>query len=65
MESADKQFMTPKELSNYLGVSLRKAYRYAENNQIKHFKTQEKGSILRFYVSDVKRFVEENTINNT
>jgi len=55
----DKQFLTPKELKDILGISLPTMYRLIDSRKIPVFKI---GNSLRFFRDDIIAYLESHRI---
>jgi excisionase family DNA binding protein len=55
----EKQFLSPKELKDVLGISLPTVYRLIDSRKIPVFKI---GNSLRFFRDDIIAYLESNRI---
>jgi excisionase family DNA binding protein len=56
----EKQFLTPKELKDILGISLPTVYRLIDSRKIPYYKI---GNSLRFFRDDIIKYLESNRID--
>ena len=56
----EKQFLSPKELKDVLGISLPTVYRLIDSRKIPVFKI---GNSLRFFRDDIITYLESNRID--
>lgn len=61
----DMKLLTPKELANYLGVSLPTLSRWVKEKKIDYIKLGENNSAVRFAPDQIEKFINAHRKENT